>query len=94
MSSEERDPHNTIENLSLALEFMATSDADARERFKAARSHVWKLEPEDFPEPEDRELFVRIVETDPDSVDEKKLVECLRWVWELHWRMSGNTLYS
>jgi hypothetical protein len=92
--SSKKDPHNTLERLTLALEVVATSNATARERYERAWLVLLPLKPSDFPESEDRERHDRIFKTTPKTVEEEKLGECLRWVWELYWRMSGNTLYS
>lgn len=89
-----KDPENTIERLTHALQVAATSDATARERYEKAWKLLLPLRPSDFPESEDRERHARIFNTPPSTVEEEKLGECLRWVWELYWRMSGNTLYS
>ncbi|MDH1009956.1 hypothetical protein N5J43_08210 [Pseudomonas nicosulfuronedens] len=90
-----KDPHNTVERLTNALECLVTVLGD-EERLVAACNALLPLQSADFPDPAAQELFERIVALP--SVDgpipPKTVKEGATWVWDLYWMMSANTRYK
>lgn len=90
MPGSKKDPKRTIERLTQALCFLATSPAPARERYSGARQIILPLLKTDFPLTEDQERFAKIFEATPDTVPDTALGEHMKAIWELYWRMSDN----
>ncbi|MGQ7814080.1 hypothetical protein ACUTAH_00095 [Metapseudomonas furukawaii] len=86
-----KDPHNTVQRLSGALESLATGVGD-RERFESLLTWLMPLRPEDFPAEDARELFQKIHDRvgAPSGVGNDEMRECFSWVWSLYWMMSSN----
>ncbi|CAI8791378.1 GAK system XXXCH domain-containing protein [Pseudomonas jessenii] len=90
-----KDPYKTVEQLTKALEAMATGGS-APHRVHALLSELHPLLPSEFPKEESRSLFEKIISFDASrsaiSLDEyEQLFQC---VWDLYWQMSANSQYK
>ncbi|MCY7264346.1 hypothetical protein [Pseudomonas protegens] len=90
-----KDPHNTVERLTKALESMATGGS-APDRAQAVLSELFPLLPSEFPRPEAQTLFEAIISFDAVrsgiSLDEYE--KFFQSVWDLYWQMSSNREYK
>lgn len=91
-----KDPHNTVQRLTLALEAIATGAGSAEERLVDACNALLPLLPDEFPDAEARQLFEEIISlpavTGPIDQDDAK--EGFSKIWRLYWLMSENTEYK
>lgn len=92
-----KDPRNAIERLTNALNAIATSPRDARQRCALAWSILVPLSADGFgpvfPQQQDKAMFDQIMETDATALDEEGCGRFLEMVWTLYWRMSDNEQY-
>ncbi|MBV7571747.1 hypothetical protein KW846_03445 [Pseudomonas sp. PDM32] len=90
-----KDPHNTVERLTKALEAMATGGS-APHRVQIVLGELFPLLPSEFPTEEARSLFETIVSFDTSrsaiSLDEYE--QFFQSVWDLYWLMSANRQYK
>ncbi|MCG7198700.1 hypothetical protein MD273_03070 [Marinobacter pelagius] len=85
-----KDPANTIERLTTALETIAVSKRGARERAESAATTIMPLRREDFPS-KARLLYDVIV--DEANYTDELAADVLKAVWDLYWEMTDNKRY-
>lgn len=94
----EKDPRNAMERLTHALNAIATSPRNAKERCLLAWSILAPLSADGFgpvfPRKEDKAIFEQIM-TNDDSLlsNDDNCEKFLNLVWDLYWRMSENQQY-
>ena len=92
-----KDPRNAMERLTNALNAIATSPRNARQRCELAWSVLAPLSADGFgpvfPQQEDKAVFDRIMQANTASLDEEGCERFLNLVWDLYWRMSENQQY-
>ena len=90
-----KDPFNTIERLTNALEAIATSEKSAQNRFEMAQEYLLPLRSSEFPEQADRELFYQIMnEFNVEEMTDQSYSEALNSIWQLYWNMTANSRYK
>ncbi|VVM52212.1 hypothetical protein PS663_00848 [Pseudomonas fluorescens] len=90
-----KDPHNTVERLTKALEVMATSGS-APHRLQVVLGELAPLQPSEFPKEEARFLFERIISFDiaRSGIPLDEYEQLFQAVWDLYWQMSSNIQYK
>ena len=90
-----KDPQNTVERLTKALEAIATGGS-APHRAQAALGELLPLLASEFPKEDARSLFEKIMSFDTSrsaiSLDEYE--QFFQSVWDLYWQMSANSQYK
>jgi hypothetical protein len=90
-----KDPHNTVERLTKALEAMATCGS-APHRVQVVLSELCPLLPSEFPKEEARSLFEKIISFDAarSGISLEDYEQFFQSVWNLYWQMSANSQYK
>jgi len=90
-----KDPHNTVERLTKALEAMATGGS-APHRAQIVLGELFPLLPNEFPSEEARALFEEIISFDVarSGIPLKEYEQLFQSVWNLYWHMSANRQYK
>lgn len=90
-----KDPHNTVERLTQALESVATQ-VGAHTRAHDIYIALCPLNPSDFPSSDDQDLFTRIISSSSNGAKQSQAqYEALfADVWALYWRMSSNRQFN
>ena len=90
-----KDPHNTVERLTKALEAMATGGS-APHRVQVVISELVPLQPSEFPIEETRSLFEKIISFDArrSAIPLDEYEQFFQSVWDLYWLMSANMQYK
>ena len=92
-----KDPAGTIQRITEALEIAAT-EVDRKHRFEGIYKALAPLQPEEFPEAQDGNLFSDIKSaalTLCSGRNNSRLgARCLKQLWELYWKMSANREYE
>ncbi|MCL8301984.1 MULTISPECIES: hypothetical protein [Pseudomonas] len=92
-----KDPNGTVKRITDALELAAT-EVEQKYRFQGIYEQLMPLTQADFPEMNDGNLFVDILDSAQSLSTGKKNPQmasrCLKRLWELYWRMSSNQQYQ
>lgn len=90
-----KDPHNTVERLTKALEAMATCGS-APHRVQIVLGELFPLLPSEFPKEEARSLFESIISFDAvrSGISLEEYEQFFQNVWDLYWLMSANSQYK
>ena len=90
-----KDPLNTIERITNALNVIATCEKSARERYIYALNTLRPLQrPGDFNRLEDFTLLNKIVDGyDVNTMNDEQYKQAFNEIWELYWNMTTNTVY-
>ncbi|MGH8384926.1 MAG: hypothetical protein ACRESJ_05445 [Pseudomonas sp.] len=90
-----KDPHNTVERLTKALEAMATCGS-ASHRSNLVLSELSPLLASEFPTEDARSLFEKIIsfDTNRPSIALEEYEQLFQSAWDLYWLMSANQQYK
>ncbi|MBC3345393.1 hypothetical protein HU811_01935 [Pseudomonas sp. SWRI196] len=90
-----KDPHNTVERLTKALEAMATGGS-ASDRANAVLGELFALLASEFPSEDARSLFEKITSFDVNrsGIALNEYEQFFQSVWDLYWLMSANKQYK
>lgn len=90
-----KDPHNTVERLTKALEAMATGGS-APHRAETVLGELFPLLPTEFPSEGARALFEKVISFDAirSGISLEDYEHFFQSVWDLYWHMSANRQYK
>ena len=90
-----KDPNNTVERLTKALEAIATGGS-ASHRSIAVFSELFPLSASDFPNEDAQSLFEKILafDTNRSAITLDEYEQLFQDVWDLYWLMSANRQYK
>lgn len=90
-----KDPHNTVERLTRALEAMAT-EVDASRRAQDIYEALAPLNSDEFPDKDAKLLFDRIISSggSASTFTQQEYEQLFANVWDLYWSMSSNRQYK
>lgn len=92
-----KDPYNTIERLTNAIEVLVTHLGNAAERVELAIGYINKLVDRDFPENDAKKMFSEIVSYSNAAhlrtMSNKEIATVMKTIWSLYWKMTSNQLY-
>lgn len=90
-----KDPHNTVERLTKALEAMATGGS-ASQRSSSVHNELFPLLASEFPNENARSLFEKIMSFDVSrsAIPLEEYERLFQNVWDLYWLMSANSQYQ
>ncbi|MFL1527888.1 hypothetical protein [Pseudomonas sp. O230] len=90
-----KDPHNTVERLTKALEAMATGGS-ASHRAHVVYAELFPLQASEFPNEDARSLFEKIISFDANrsAIALEEYEQLFQSAWDLYWLMSANRQYK